>query len=170
MNRQFLSNSISFTAFFLVHVIFFKNAVFMHTAFCFFYVGFFLRLPVDENPLIAMLTAFVMGLLIDLFYDSPGLHAMASVLMVFLRKQWLTILTPQGGYDSGSRPSLVQYGVLWYLLYALPLILMHHSVLFFTEAGGFRYFWTTAGKIMASVAYTLLTIVALEWIRPSKRI
>ncbi len=170
MNRQFFSYGISFVAFFLMHVVFFKNAVFMHTAFCFFYVGFFLRLPVDENPMVAMLTAFAMGLMIDLFYDSPGLHAMASVLIVFLRKQWLSILTPQGGYDSGSRPSLVQYGVLWYLLYALPLILIHQGVLFFTEAGGFQYFWTTAGKILASVVYTLLTIMLLEWIRPPKRI
>lgn len=142
----------------------------MHTAFCFFYVGFFLRLPVDVNPLAAMLSAFAMGLSVDMFYNSPGLHAMAIVLMVFLRNPWLSVLTPQGGYDSGSRPSLAQYGVLWYVLYALPMLLIHHSVLFFTEAGGFQYFWTSAGKIMASVIYTLLAVIFLELVRPPKRI
>lgn len=142
----------------------------MHTAFCFFYLGFFLRLPVDVNSLSAMIAAFALGLLVDLFYDSAGLHAMASVLFVFLRQHWLKVLTPQGGYDSGSRPALLQQGTLWYLLYALPLILIHHGVLFFTEAGGFQYFWTTAGKTIASVAYTILVIVLLEMIRPPQRI
>ncbi len=142
----------------------------MHTAFCFFYVGFFLRMPVDVNVLSAMLAAFAMGLMVDMFYDSAGLHAMASVFMVFLRKQWLSVLTPQGGYDSGSRPSLAQYGAFWYLLYALPLIVLHHSVLFFTEAGGFAYFWTTTGKMVASVVYTTLIIMLLEMIRPPRRL
>lgn len=170
MNRQFLSYIISFIAFFLIHVFFFRNAVFMHAAFCFFYVGFFLRMPVDVNPLAGMVAAFLMGLLVDLFYDSPGLHAMASVLLVFLRHYWLRLLTPQGGFDSGSRPALTQYGSLWYLLYALPLVFIHHSVLFFTEAGGFQYFWTTAGKVFASIIYTMLVLIVLEIIRPPKRI
>lgn len=170
MNRTLLLNLISFVAFFLVHVVFFKNAVFLHTAFCFFYVGFFLRLQVDVNPLTGLVAAFAMGLLVDVFYDSPGLHAMATVLIMYLRSHWLARLTPQGGFDADARPALVQYGVLWYVLYAFPLIFIHHAVLFFTEAGGFKYFWTTAGRVAASSVYTLLTLMVLEWARPPKRI
>ncbi len=142
----------------------------MHTAFCFVYLAFFLRLPVDTNPLTGMLAAFAMGLLVDMFYDSPGLHAMATVLLVYLRSLWLTILTPQGGFDIGARPSLSQNGTLWYVLYSFPLIFVHHAVLFFTEAGGFQYFWTTIAKVMASTVYTLLVVMGLEWLRPPKRI
>ncbi len=170
MNRKLLSDIVSFVTFLLLHVVFFRHAVFMHAAFCFFYLIFFLRLQVDVNPLPAMLSAFAMGLLVDQFYDSMGLHAMATVLMVYLRKHWLLLLTPQGGFDAGARPSLFQSGTMWYVLYAFPLIFIHHAVLFFTEAGGFQYFWTTLARVMASSVYTLLMAMLLEWLRPPKRI
>ena len=149
---------LSFFFFLILQGVLFKNVVLFHTAFCFIYILYILRFPVETNPLVLMLIAFTLGLGVDMFYDSTGLHAMASVFLAYLRKVWLMRITPQGGYDRNSMPTLTTQGLQWFLIYALPLVFMHHTVLFFTEAGSILYFWSFLLKIFAS---TLFTVVAM---------
>lgn len=154
--------TIAFFLFLLVQVLLFKNVVLFHTAFCFLYVVYLLTFPVETNPLIMMLIAFAMGLGVDIFYDSMGLHAMSSVFMVYVRGYWLTRITPQGGYDRNSLPTLAMNGTQWFIIYALPLVFLHHTVLFFAEAGGATYFWFTLFKVAMSTLFTLVAIVISE--------
>ncbi|MCZ8216773.1 MAG: Rod shape-determining protein MreD [Cyclobacteriaceae bacterium] len=109
-----------------------------------------------------MVIAFAMGLGVDIFYDSVGLHAMSSVFMVYLRGYWLNRITPQGGYDRNSLPTLAMNGVQWFIVYALPLIFVHHLVLFFVEAGGTMYFWFTLFKVLMSTLFTLAALVIAQ--------
>lgn len=105
-----------------------------------------------------MAIAFALGLGIDIFYDSVGLHAMASVGMVYVRGYWLSRITPQGGYDRNSMPTLGSNGLQWFVVYVLPLIFIHHIVLFFVEAGGSTYFWFTLLKVFLSTLFTVLAV------------
>jgi len=170
MNRLGVIQVLVFFVYLFFQVIILKHAVLFHTAFCFLYVAFLLSLPVETNKIVLMLAGFVMGFVIDIFYDSLGLHAMASVLIMYLRNYWLIALTPQGGYDSSSVPSLAAYGPQWFIVYCLPLILVHHAVLFYTEAGGFGYFWHTLSKVFASTGFTLITVLIVEYIFPGRRL
>lgn len=156
--------TIGFFLFLLVQVLLFKNVVLFHTAFCFLYVVYLLTFPVETNPLLMMTIAFAMGLGVDIFYDSMGLHAMASVFMVYVRGYWLARITPQGGYDRNSLPTLAMNGVQWFVVYALPLVFLHHAVLFFAEAGGADYFWFTFFKVLMSTLFTVVCIVISEMI------
>jgi|SRR5690606_24466961 hypothetical protein len=169
MNRSIVLNVLVFFVYLFFQVLILKNAVMFHVAFCFLYIGFLLLLPVETNPLILMLIGFALGFSIDVFYDSLGLHAFASVLVMYLRNYWLAALTPQGGYDANVLPSLANNGLQWFLTYALPLIFVHHLVLFYTEAGGFDYFWHTLVKVLASTLYTLLALVIVEYIFPGRK-
>lgn len=155
---------IGFFLFLLAQVLLFKNVVLFHTAFCFLYVVYLLTFPVETNPLLMMAIAFSMGLGVDIFYDSMGLHAMASVFMVYVRGYWLARITPQGGYDRNSLPTLAMNGVQWFVVYALPLVFLHHLVLFFAEAGGADYFWFTFFKVLMSTLFTVVCIVISEMI------
>jgi hypothetical protein len=127
-------------------------------------VVYLLTFPVETNPLLMMAIAFAMGLGVDIFYDSMGLHAMASVFMVYVRGYWLARITPQGGYDRNSLPTLAMNGVQWFVVYALPLVFLHHAVLFFAEAGGTDYFWFTFFKVLLSTLFTVVCIVISEMI------
>jgi hypothetical protein len=95
-----------------------------------------------------------LGLLTDIFYDHAGMHAAATVAIAYLRNYWLAALNPQGGYDAGTQPTLANYGMIWFLSYALPLLFIHHVILFFIEAGGFGYVGLTMGKVFASLLFT----------------
>ena len=112
----------------------------------------------------------IFGIIIDMFYDSLGLHAFACVLVMYFRNYWLSLLTPQGGYDSTASPSLAMSGVQWFLVYTFPLVFLHHAFLFFIEVGGFGMFWFTLGKVFVSAIFTTIAIVLVEFLFPGRRL
>ena len=106
MSRINIIQVISFFIYLLYQVLILKNIVLFNTAFCFLYVAYLFFLPVEANPLFLMIAGFLMGFAIDIFYDSLGLHAFSCVLVMYVRNYWLTLITPQGGYDSSATPSI----------------------------------------------------------------
>jgi hypothetical protein len=169
MNRSVIINGISFVIYLFFQVIILKNSVLFGSAFCFLYIGYLLLLPVETNPLWLMFIGFGMGLFIDMFYDSAGIHASASVAVMYLRNFWLTRVTPQGGYDNGAVPGLASDGLQWFLIYATPMVFVHHALLFFIEAGGFQYFGFTLMKVIFSTLYTMIVMLIVQYLFPGER-
>ena len=171
MNRSGVFQYAAFIIYLIVQVMLLKNLVLFNTAFCFFYVAFILLLPVETNTLVLMVAVFILGLFVDIFYDSIGVHAGALVFVSYIRNPWLNRVTPQGGYDSGEPPTLAVNGLQWFLVYAIPMIFVHHFILFFLEAGGFSLFGYTLLKIFMSTFFTLFVIVLIQYLIPQgKRI
>jgi hypothetical protein len=158
-----------FFVYVLVQVILLKNLVLFDAAFCFLYVAFVLLLPFELSALVTMLIGFALGLSIDIFYNSMGMHAFATVLMSYLRGFWMAVITPQGGYDVGETPTLSANGVQWFLVYSIPLVFIHHVVLFFLEAFGFDMFWYTMMKMIGSLFFTMTVILFLQFLVPQRR-
>ncbi|WP_245970240.1 Rod shape-determining protein MreD [Pseudochryseolinea flava] len=160
---------ISFFVFLLYQVLILQNVVLFHSAFCFLYILYLLLLPVETNPLLLMGIGFAMGFVVDLFYESLGLHAFACVMVMYARNYWLNSVTPQGGYDNNAVPSMALGGVQWFLVYTMPLIFLHHAMLFYIEAGGFGMFWFTLWKVITSTIFTTLVILIAQFLFPSRR-
>lgn len=169
MSRLGIMQIISFFILLLVQVVLLKNVVLFHTAFCFLYISFLLLLPNDLNRLLVLVVGFSMGLVVDVFYESIGMHAFACVLIMYMRNYSLKLLTPQGGYDSNVRPTLSTNGLQWFLVYVTPLVFIHHVVLFFLEAGGFAIFWFTLLKAVASTLFTTFMIVIVQFLFPDRK-
>lgn len=169
MSRDRIFQAVSFFVYLFYQVLILQNVVLFHAAFCFLYVVYLLLLPVETNPIALMAIGFVMGFAVDMFYESIGLHAFACVLVMYVRNYWLNSLTPQGGYDSNSMPSMAFNGVQWFLVYVTPLVFLHHAFLFFLEAGGFGMFWFTLWKVVASTLFTILAILIAQLLFPGRR-
>jgi hypothetical protein len=169
MSRLGIVQFILFFVYVLVQVLLLRNLVLFNSAFCFLYIAFILLLPIELNSLVLMLIGFVLGFTIDIFYDSMGLHALATVFVAYVRNYWLATITPQGGYDAGSSVTVMANGLQWFLVYSLPLVFLHHLTLFFVEASGFALFWYTMLKIVASLLFTMATIILLQYVSPQRR-
>lgn len=168
MNRSGILTVIYFVIYVLAQVMLFKQLVLFNTAFCFLYVAFILLLPLETNPLVLMLTAFLLGFTIDIFYDSLGLHALSLILVAYFRNFWLATITPQGGYDAAQGPTLAVNGLQWFIVYALPLVFIHHLVLFFAEAG-LGVFWYTMLKVIVSLTFTMSVLLMLQYFSFDRR-
>jgi hypothetical protein len=169
MIRGGIFQIISFFLYVIVQILLLKNLVLFNTAFCFLYVAFILMLPVEMNNLLLMLIAFLLGFTIDIFYNSLGMHALALVLVAYVRNYWLATITPQGGYDIGTPPTLAANGLQWFLVYSLPLVFIHHLILFFVEAAGFALFWYTMLKTITSLLFTIAVMLLLQYLTFDKR-
>lgn len=169
MIRSGLVHIVLFFVYVLAQVIILKNLVLFDSAFCFLYVAFILLLPFELSATLTILVGFIVGFTIDIFYSSMGLHAFATVLMSYLRNYWLSVITPQSGYDVGNSPTIATNGVQWFLVYAIPLVFIHHFILFFLEASGFDMFWFTMLKIIGSLLFTMTVIILLQFLVPQRR-
>jgi len=162
-----LSQILNFLFYILAQVILVKNLVLFDTAFCFIYVAFLLLLPFEIGILVILLLGFITGFLVDVFYNSLGIHTAACVLMAYLRTYLIRFLTPRGGYEAGAKISLNSLGLRWFSSYCLVLIFIHHFTMFFLELGGFELFFFTLFKIITSTFLTFIVIVIVQYLSGS---
>lgn len=168
MTRSGIVQFVSFFIYVLVQAMLLKNLVLFNTGFCFLYIAYLLLLPIETNVLVLMLLGFVMGFSIDIFYNSLGLHALTLVFIGYVRNYWLGAITPQGGYDAGAIPSMKSLGLQWFLVYMMPLVFLHHLVLFLVEAANFDLFWYSMLKTITSLLFTMTIIVTLQYLVPQR--
>jgi hypothetical protein len=151
-----LTNFVFYTT---LQLAFARFIVFFHTAFCFVYVTFLLLLPRREGGLpLLLLVSFAVGLLVDMFYNSAGIHAFSSVLMVYSRALLLQLMLPASDYEAAAQPTLSNLGWRRFSIFSLVLIGIHHTALFFLDAGTHMLFFVVMRKVVFS---TLLTYAAV---------
>lgn len=164
MIAEIAKNSIRFILLVLLQTLIIKNIPLGTYFVPMPYVLFILLLPFEIMPVLVMILAFVLGLAVDLFYDTQGIHASASVIMAFLRFYFLKILAPREGYEATTKPTVQYMGNSWFFSYAIPMILVHHLFFFFLEEFGFNGFFFTLLKALGSTLSTLLFVYIIQYL------
>ena len=135
----------------------------------FLYVLFILMLPFQTPNWLVLILAFAMGISVDMFSNTGGLHAAASVLMGFLRQPILKLISPREGFDVVQRPTIQQFGLGWFFSYAGILVLIHHLFLFYMETFNFSEFGTTFIRVILSSVFTLSLIFISQFFFSNSR-
>lgn len=148
----------------MAQVMILKDLELFQVAFCLPYVLLILLLPFNFNRVAALIVGFVMGLFVDMFYDTPGIHAAACVLIAFIRPFWLDVTLSGTSSDTNIKLGLKTLGFQWFLTFALPLTFIHHFALFFIEAGGLGLFWLTIQKVFYSTLYSFICMMIFQYI------
>jgi hypothetical protein len=167
--RNIIYNLFYFLLFFMLQIFLFQNISLSSYAFCFIYIGFILSLPIDTPHLLLMIIGMGIGLIIDIFYSTLGIHTASCVLVAYMRPHIINILTPRGGYDAGAQLSISSLGFQWILTYATILIFIHHLALFFLESWGFNAFFFTLLKTLCSSFFTLTVFILFQYLIYSPR-
>ncbi len=127
------------------------------------YLLFILLLPFTMPRWAVMLCSFLLGLCLDIFMNTQGMHAAACVLIGYLRPALMNILTPQKGFDTlRITPSVSTMGWAPFLIYAAVLTFIHHIVFFTLEVFDFHDFFYISSKILLSTILTLVMIAIYE--------
>ena len=156
-----LKNIFRFIILVLVQVLVLNNIQFLGYINPYIYILFILSLPVRTPRWASLLLAFVLGLTIDIFANTPGMHASAAVLIAFLRNGVINLFIT---IDEGNNPtpSFYTFSVATYVKYVVTLVIIHHATLFFLEAFSFAHFWLMLFKIILSSAVTILLILGIQ--------
>jgi hypothetical protein len=154
--NNLLRLAIAFVLYLIIQVFVLKDLVLFGDAFCFLYVYAILLMPLEIKSIPLMLLGFFMGLIIDVFYDTPGMHIGSTVLLAFLRNPWIKVNIPRGGYDENVPPTLLNMGLAWSTAYTFPLILLHHTSFFYLDFLGTSISHSIVIRILSSVIFTFV--------------
>ncbi|MBK8704534.1 MAG: hypothetical protein IPN33_13660 [Saprospiraceae bacterium] len=123
---------------------------------------FIFLLPIRTPRAVVMLLAFALGLAVDVFYDSPGLHAGASVFSAFVRPIVIKLLEPREGYNVNHSPTKARLGFSWFWRYAAIMLLLHlgfyFSMLEFSPVFIADILLKTTFSFIASYAFMLMIV------------
>lgn len=123
------------------------------------YLFYVLMLPVHVRGYVLLLSAFLLGFVVDSFSDSMAIHTMSTLFMAFCRPAVLRMLTGKVSLDALESPSFYSFGTVSLLLYSFMLILLHHTALFLLELFRFDELTQTFSRVLASSLVTLAFVV-----------
>ena len=127
------------------------------------YVLFILILPFETPKWFLLIIAFILGMSVDLFSHTIGMHSSATVFMAFLRPYILKLISPRDGYESETLPQLKYYGAAWFIRYASILVFAHHLFLFYVEVFRLSNFFATFVRVVLSSIFTILLILISQY-------
>ena len=142
MNNIIIRNIIRFLFLLIIQIILFNRIELNVPEFnylkVFVYPLAILLLPIATPSILLIGSAFILGMTVDVFYNSPGVHAGALVFMAFCRPYILKYLEPQGGYGVNALTTKDQNGAAWFFIFSGILLILHILVYFIFEIFSFK--------------------------------
>lgn len=130
-----------------------------------FYIYFLLCLPISSPRWLELILGFVLGLTIDVFSNTLGLHAFCCVFVSYLRPYLIQLFVNEEDRKSGMTPSLSLFGWNTYLKISGILLLVQHFLLFSLEMFSFVGWWQTLLRILLSSLFCLIFILLVELVK-----
>lgn len=164
MIRDLLKYTIMLVVLVLLQVLLLNNIQFSGYINPYMYVLFILLLPFETPRYLLLLLGFFLGLLVDIFSNTPGFHASATTFLAFLRPYTISLISPRDTFEVNTPPRVKYMGIGWFLRYTLILVLAHHLFLFFIEAFTFHGFIHTLIRSLLSAAFTCILIIISQFL------
>lgn len=127
------------------------------------YVLFIMLLPLNAPRYAILLLSFFIGLSIDVFSNTLGMHSFASVFIAYLRPAVIR-LTTNRQEDMSDYPGLAQTGILWFISYTAIMVVIHHFMLFYIEVFTMKNFFITFLRAILSSVFSIFVIVLSQFI------
>ncbi len=162
--NNILKNSARFILFLLIQIIILNEIPPIHQFIPpYLYFIFILWLPFGTSRIATTLLGFGLGYGLDMFANTPGLHAAAATLVGYLRPTILNILLAQELSEEVSKePSIGTMGWGPFMFYIFSLTFIHHFYLVLLEwlqFGSFSYFIV---KVFFTTGMSMLLILLVE--------
>ncbi len=167
MNNSIL-NSIRFLVFLSLQVLIFNNINLFGYLNPYPYVLFILLYPVNSNKSVLLLGSFALGILLDMFCNSGGIHTTASLILAFIRP---TLFKFSFGlsyeYQTVKIADKISPERITLLLLA---IFIHHFILFYLEYFRIGLIFTILSRTLLSTLFTfIICLLIIYLIKPNKR-
>ena len=161
MINNFLRGLIYFVVFMLIQVLVLNNIHFLRVATPFLYLYFIIKMPVGSERTHVLFLSFLAGLLIDMFSNTPGMHAASCTLAGFFRESLIRVFMGKD-LPEGIFPSYHVFGFGPFVRYVAAFVLIQHATLFFIESFTLFDPIFLVIRIVASVLLTTGLICTVE--------
>lgn len=160
MKLSYLYEIMLFVALILLQVLLLNRINLFGIATPVLYGYFLLKLPVGRNIYYVITSAFLMGLIIDIFLNTPGMNAAAITIVAAFRKNILGLFFEREGYDDFVPGINTAAGP--FVRFTVFMVLLHLTLLFFIESFTLFNLKNTLLRIVMSSVVTIPLIIALD--------
>lgn len=122
-----------------------------------------LLLPVRIAPWLALLLSMCTGLVMDMFCNTPGMHAAASVLLGYTRIGLLNLFFQQNDKNlNDAVPTLFRMGFRSFAVYLLMACTIHHLFFYTLQIWSWKQSPYILLKTVVSVIMSVLLMVIIQ--------
>ena len=130
----------------------------------FVYVMFILTLPFETPLWGLLLLSFLLGLSVDIFQGTYGMHASACLVAAFVRPAVLKTMSSTDEYEFRNVPTVQVMGLSWYVVYASVICLIHHLWLYLIEDFRFIELGDILLKTVCSTSISVVLIILAQYL------
>jgi len=163
MSNRLLQNIIRFFILIFLQIFIFNHIQFSGYINPYIYILFILLMPFETPGWMGLVSAFVLGFIVDYASNTLGMHTIATLFMAFFRPYVLNALAPRGGYEARTFPRIYYQGLPWFAKYAIILIFAHHLILFYVEIFRISEFFSTLFRVILSSIFTFIFIIISQY-------
>ena len=143
-----------FVVLLLAQIFVFNNINFLGYINPYIYVIFILTYPIKNNRLVFLTVSFLLGVFIDMFLDSGGVHAAASVFLAYARPVLLKFSFGTLYEHQSLKFGVAEFGSL--IGYITLGVIFHHLVLFLLEIFNMSQILLILKKTLFSGGFTII--------------
>lgn len=168
MNSNFILNIIRFIVLVLLQVLIFNNIKLFGYLNPFVYILFIILYPINSNKSLLLLLSFFLGLLLDSFSDTGGIHATACVLIAYIRPLFFRF---SFGVSYEYQTIRVSEKVnSERISFILLMVFVHHLIIYLLELSRFGMLLDILLKTVLNTIFTsFICILSFYLIKPSRR-
>jgi rod shape-determining protein MreD len=168
MNSALFSNIFRFILLLAVQIVIFNNINFMGFVSPFPYILFIILFPVNGNKSALLIASFFLGLTMDMFSNSGGIHTTACILLAYLRPYIFKFSFGLSyEYQTIKLNDVVTPERFSFIFLS---VVLHHFALFLLEAFQISFFWETLIRTLLSTLFTIIICITIIYlIKPNKR-
>ena len=133
------------------------------------FIYLILRLPVNLHGGWVLTIAFFMGLIIDIFDNTPGMNALACTMMAAVRRPVFNLFVSREDDLNIPLPSVASMGVGDYFKYMATLVTLYCALIFAIQAFTLHKILLTLARIAGSSVLSIIVIFGLESLVSTRR-
>lgn len=123
---------------------------------------YIMLLPFEMSVIRLLLVSFLLGIFIDAFSNTFGLHASSLVFLAYIRPVVFRWFAPRDGYDNIKTPSIFDMGNRWFLIVFGILLIFHHLWFFTMESFSFGELLLILQKTFPSALLSFTVCIILQ--------
>tara|TARA_R110002020_G_scaffold205086_10_gene409604 strand:+ start:1058 stop:1564 length:507 start_codon:yes stop_codon:yes gene_type:complete len=167
MSNSIANNILRFVVLVLAQVALFNHINFLGYINPYPYVIFILLFPISDKKASFLFFSFLIGLTIDMFSNSGGMHAAASLVLAYSRP-WILRSVFGVAYEYNT-VKITQTSFTERFTFITILVLIHHFVLFLLETFNVSDILYILKKTLLSGIFTLILSLILITLFSAKR-
>ena len=168
MNSALFVNIFRFLLLLAVQIIVFNNMNFLGYISPFPYILFIILYPVNGNKFGLLFASFLLGIIMDMFSNSGGIHTTACLILAYYRPYLFRFSFGLSyEYQTVKLNDVLTPERFSFILLS---VVIHHFVLFILEAFKISFFLDILIRTLFSTVFTIIIcIIIIYLIKPNKR-